>query len=226
MGSIYLRGIVQDGDGTAQTGQLAEIAQGGVLFLRGGPAIYITVNSGRWSNPDTWDEGEQPGPDDMAVVRHTVHAGYVRQNDNFATDENVRLDQINTGQTTEDAFVGKVLVDDTYAFDNPADYTGIATLMLGGDKTYQMNPNDTDMVDVGWGQYEFTNPGGFELEASSAPFTNLEQSEANSGTTANDVTNGLVIFAGATLIVDGNASSNDNQVNNLGKVVINEDDQN
>lgn len=51
---------------------------GSDLVLRGGPTTFYTIRDGRWSNPDTWDEGVQPGASDNAEVRHTVHAGYTR----------------------------------------------------------------------------------------------------------------------------------------------------
>ncbi len=51
------------------------------LILRAGPTIFYSIRDGRWSNPATWDEGAQPGANDDAVVRHTVHAGYPRLSD-------------------------------------------------------------------------------------------------------------------------------------------------
>jgi hypothetical protein len=56
----------------------AFFANGNDLLLRSGPTIFYTINNGRWSNPNTWDEGMEPGANDNAVVNHTVHVGYRR----------------------------------------------------------------------------------------------------------------------------------------------------
>lgn len=53
-------------------------ASGNDLLLRGGPTTFYTVNNGRWSNPNTWDEGVQPSASDNTVINHTVHVGYRR----------------------------------------------------------------------------------------------------------------------------------------------------
>jgi hypothetical protein len=70
---------------TAATVQLPNVANltddifaSNDLLLRGGPTTFITVNHGRWSNPDTWDEGVQPSTTDNAVVRHNVWVGMFR----------------------------------------------------------------------------------------------------------------------------------------------------
>jgi hypothetical protein len=58
------------------------IKSGNDLLLRGGPTIFYAVSSGRWSNPGTWDEGEQPGATDIAVINgYTVHAGFAGRSD-------------------------------------------------------------------------------------------------------------------------------------------------
>ncbi|MFC2130089.1 hypothetical protein ACFLSQ_01520 [Bacteroidota bacterium] len=64
---------------------------GNEVFLRGGPTWFITVACGRWSNGATWDEGVQPGPNDLTLVRHTVHAGFKRASDNHDVSERTHL---------------------------------------------------------------------------------------------------------------------------------------
>jgi len=64
---------------------------GNEVFLRGGPTWFITVACGRWSNGATWDEGVQPGPNDLCLVRHTVHAGFERASDNHDVSERTHL---------------------------------------------------------------------------------------------------------------------------------------
>lgn len=57
------------------------------LILRAGPGVVASVQPGRWSNPATWDAGEQPLAFDSVLVRHNVWAGFVRTNDNYTNDE-------------------------------------------------------------------------------------------------------------------------------------------
>lgn len=58
------------------------------LILRAGPGVVASVQPGRWSNPATWDAGEQPLAFDSVLVRHNVWAGFVRPgNDNYTNDE-------------------------------------------------------------------------------------------------------------------------------------------
>lgn len=67
-------------DGTAD----AEFLATNELTITFGPSVFTSIASGRWSNPATWDEGTQPGPDDETLIKHTVHIGYVRAGiDNF-----------------------------------------------------------------------------------------------------------------------------------------------
>ena len=67
------------------------VPDGDEVFLRGGPTWFITVNNGRWSNPNTWDEGIQPGPNDLCLVRHTCWAGFVNNLDGYTTNETEHL---------------------------------------------------------------------------------------------------------------------------------------
>jgi len=61
------------------------IKSGNDLIMRGIDVPIIAIANGRWSNPDTWDEGYQPdSTDEVQINGFTVHAGYVRQTDNFA----------------------------------------------------------------------------------------------------------------------------------------------
>jgi len=58
------------------------------MLLRGSRDVLRAIASGRWSNPFTWDEAREPEPVDRVVIDgFTVHAGYVRANDNYAIRE-------------------------------------------------------------------------------------------------------------------------------------------
>jgi hypothetical protein len=60
LGYIELAGI--RGTGTAAPNGRGFIASGNDLLLRGGPSVFYAIRSGRWSNPNTWDEGVEPSP--------------------------------------------------------------------------------------------------------------------------------------------------------------------
>jgi hypothetical protein len=112
LGSVQLPAMEYTGtdvDGLPDAGFFA----GNDLILRAGPAIWYSVNPGRWSNPDTWDEGTEPPTDAEVVVRHNVHAGFVRAVDAYATPEatpgamatkitiqNPNIDPVNFGNPT------------------------------------------------------------------------------------------------------------------------------
>jgi hypothetical protein len=86
LGYIQLEGI--RGTGTAVPNGFGYITSGNDLLLRGGPSVFYAIRSGRWSNPNTWDEGVEPSPSDEVVIDgFTVHAGYVRTIDNYAFNE-------------------------------------------------------------------------------------------------------------------------------------------
>ncbi|PKL80537.1 MAG: hypothetical protein CVV25_04315 [Ignavibacteriae bacterium HGW-Ignavibacteriae-4] len=85
LGSVKLPGITPTAaavDGLADGSFLS----GNDLILRAGPAIWYSVNPGRWSNPATWDEGTEPPTDAEVVIRHNVHAGFIRA-DGYPVDE-------------------------------------------------------------------------------------------------------------------------------------------
>jgi hypothetical protein len=133
--SVRLAAIRETGRAVAPQIALAEVADDNLLFLRGGPAEFISVRAGRWSNPATWDEGEQPGATDIVKIRNNVHIGFVRTGiDNFAGNEN---DAINTksGGTYPDRrnIAAKIIVNDEYTGTGTG--TEEATLIIGGDRT-------------------------------------------------------------------------------------------
>ncbi len=67
---------------TPGTTTLAQIGDPAPLFLRGGPTTFISITDGRWANPNTWDEGAEPGPGDFTIIATgtQVHAGGVGSN--------------------------------------------------------------------------------------------------------------------------------------------------
>lgn len=85
-GTVALPGITYtaaDVDGIGDAGFFSS----NELILRAGPGVVASVQPGRWSNPATWDAGEQPLAFDSVLVRHNVWAGFTRTIDGFAGDE-------------------------------------------------------------------------------------------------------------------------------------------
>jgi hypothetical protein len=66
-GISEITGNVPNGNGN--------FASGHEILLRTGPIEFISKTAGRWTNPNTWDEGSVPTEDDNAFVRHVVYAG-------------------------------------------------------------------------------------------------------------------------------------------------------
>lgn len=85
------------------------------LDITFGPSVFISIADGRWSNPGTWDEGAQPGPDDEVIIRSTVHVGYQRD-----IDANYGPTTAKSGTTGGNA-EGQWLTDN-FSY-NPADAT-------------------------------------------------------------------------------------------------------
>lgn len=86
-GSVALPGITYTAADVDAIGDAGFFASN-ELILRAGPGIVASINPGRWSNPATWDAGEQPLAFDSVLVRHNVWAGFTRTGlDNFSGDE-------------------------------------------------------------------------------------------------------------------------------------------
>ncbi|MFP4542682.1 MAG: beta strand repeat-containing protein [Candidatus Kapaibacterium sp.] len=80
------------------------------LLLRGGPTTFITITNGRWSNPGTWDEGIQPSSNDDAIVRHTVHVGFYRENLGEGADG--QINEFGVAQVTDQRLANDVTIED------------------------------------------------------------------------------------------------------------------
>lgn len=174
LGSVKLPGITPDSnpvDGLADGGFLA----GNDLILRAGPAIWYSVVPGRWSNPATWDEGVEPPTDAEVVVRHNVHAGFVRPIDGFTTDE-----------ATPGAMATKITVQAPNAtFPTP-------TLMIGSSDIVGTFATSTLAVPG------ITNPGRIIVEnvTTEVPLPSYAVEEVANN---NAYVAGLVVFGGAEI---------------------------
>lgn len=204
---VQLDGIRRSGDGGGLT-DLAEVDNPGTLFLRGGPTTYISINSGRWSNPNTWDEGEQPGYRDEAVVRHTVHIGYNRSIDNFGDNtigENIKLNNQRPGETISTGIASRILIDGAYG-DLSSNPSEVATLLTGNDVTVSLyNDNEGGAVE---------RTGYLDIAERNGALTGALTNGSNVGTTVTDGSNsfnrGFVVFAGSTFIVYNVTLNNNN----------------
>lgn len=80
------------------------------LLMRSGPTTFYTIAHGRWSNPNTWDEGVEPGANDNAVINHTVHVGYRRTGVDGGSSEGQIREGYATG--TKSALIRNVTIND------------------------------------------------------------------------------------------------------------------
>lgn len=62
-------------DGAANGGTIYTLSNNSNIVLTSKPMLFIAVNSGRWTNPNTWDEGAIPSSADNAELRTLVYAG-------------------------------------------------------------------------------------------------------------------------------------------------------
>ncbi len=128
--AITLATIRGTGGAVAPQSALAEVADNHGLFLRGGPALFISVRPGRWSNPATWDEGEQPGATDRAAIRHNVHIGFTSNVDGYSIDEDIVIAQKGPSPYTDKSTIAaEILINDK--FDDTALRSDKATLIVG-----------------------------------------------------------------------------------------------
>ena len=157
-------------DGTPDT----YFASGNDVLLRTGPAIIYAVENGRWSNPNTWDEGAEPTPIDQVVIDgYTVHVGFTRPNlDNWGDDETYPTQlasQVTIGSSPNSALV----------FGPPEDpWTN------GPKPTYYAFPSGTNIIIN-------NNTVSACYNTSSADFTTFAGND--------NPANGLVVFEGATV---------------------------
>ncbi len=205
--TVYYRGIRKDGDVGSNNYTLAGVAAGNVLFLRGGPTYFISVTSGRWANPSTWDENEQPGPDDIAVVKHNVHVGYVKSTDNYGINDDgtEEFDWITNqfgGSYVNTQLVSKIIIDEEYNdIGNP---TNVATLMVGQDVSMGIR-SDASLDGL------VPEHGSIQIKDNANIATlDLPSDLTTENTGAGEVNSGLIIYAGATFHVQRNFDLEDN----------------
>jgi hypothetical protein len=55
-------------------GTISEMTSNSDIIM-GTSTLFITVANGRWTNPNTWDEGIIPSANDNALIRHLVYVG-------------------------------------------------------------------------------------------------------------------------------------------------------
>ncbi|MER3329340.1 MAG: hypothetical protein RIF34_07165, partial [Candidatus Kapaibacterium sp.] len=146
------------------------------LILRAGPAIWYSVSPGRWSNPATWDEGVEPPTDAEVVIRHNVHAGFIRA-DGYAVDE-----------ATPSAMATKITIQ------TPTGPNFLTPTLLIGSSDITA-PFATSAVPVAG----ITNPGRIIVEnvAAEVPVPGGYATE-DTGAAVNFVA-GLVVFGGADI---------------------------
>ncbi len=74
LGQVSLAAILRSTSGTLPN-DIDKFFSSHDLILRAGPTTFYTVIDGRWTNPNTWDEGTQPSSIDNTEIRHAVYVG-------------------------------------------------------------------------------------------------------------------------------------------------------
>jgi hypothetical protein len=206
--TVYYRGIRQGGDVGSGNFILAGVDAGNVLFLRGGPTYFISKASGRWANPATWDENEQPGPNDIAVVKHNVHVGYTKSTDSYGANDDGTEEQAwigtFTGSFDNTELVSKIIIDEEY--NDVGNPTNIATLMVGQDVTMGIR-SDASLDGL------VPDHGSIQIKDNANIATIDKPSDLSTeDATATEVNSGLIVYAGATFLIQRNWEVGDNGV--------------
>ncbi len=66
--------VMTDNYGTP--GQIWEVSRQSDIVLTDEVGLMISIRHGRWSDPETWDEGRKPISEDNCIIRHVVYTGY------------------------------------------------------------------------------------------------------------------------------------------------------
>ncbi len=220
-----LEGITSENNGSP-TIELAKVANGGQFFLRGGPTWFITINDGRWSNPGTWDEGTQPGPNDLCLVRHTVHVGYVRAIDNYTGKED---DFLSTNFSTDEselaAFVwiysgtvGSTTYHGALMFGSGTGANDLATPHFG----LNSGASVSSVVAPYSGGPTTINSGDVFISALDGAQSNMpDLTQRNDASASTQVNGGLLIFSQSEFTIPS-LLTNNGLINNHGTLIIGE----
>jgi hypothetical protein len=162
LGYIQLAGI--QGTATAVPNGLGYITSGNDLLLRGGPSVFYPIASGRWSNPNTWDEGVEPSPSDEVVINgFTVHVGYVRAIDNYSVNEaypNQLAAKITIGSSPNSALLfGSTSGAKTFSLNVGAGVPGEIINNRAGTATITSGTPDTGSSPIDAGLVVYTTSG-------------------------------------------------------------------
>jgi hypothetical protein len=153
------------------------------LILRAGPGVVVSINPGRWSNPDTWDSGAEPLSFDSVVVRHNVWAGFVRDFDDYTEDE----------ATPDDLAAAINILTPDVTYPTP-------TLMLGysddtmGSATTETWGTNLDPLTSSQGRF---NVGDFSGVTEKLPTTGITE-EVDFAEADVDFVGGLIVFGNGT----------------------------
>ncbi|MBE2189844.1 MAG: hypothetical protein KGZ71_01115 [Desulfobulbaceae bacterium] len=150
LGQVSLAGILRAA-AQALPNDIDRFASGNDVILRAGPTTFYTVDDGRWTNPNTWDEGTQPSSLDDTELRHMVYVGIdgpfagtiggadntaanntLAESDHYGTDAAARTINIASGYANASLVIGNE--------DNPASYI-FSTSFASGSSFLNNNTN-------------------------------------------------------------------------------------
>ncbi len=189
LGYVSIAGIGNAPSGTVPNG-LGIFESGNDVLLRTGPTTFYTVASGRWTNPNTWDEGAIPQALDDAEIRHSVYVGIDAPfiNTHYVAGDGDNNSTNNT-KSEKDAYPSNVAAANRIEIASGFDK---AALIMGNEDNGDGYVFWTTYTGAG---YSFTNSN------STAPTVNygslnLDKSTYNSGSVFNGVW--LTEYVGAT----------------------------
>lgn len=188
---------------------IGDFASGNDLVLSAGPTTFYSIADGRWSNPNTWDEGGTPTSIDNVELRNTVFVGidapFINAAYNAANGDNNAANNTKS----EQSIYGNSAAANSIVVANIANAALIVGNEDNGDnwifKTAQITGNtlvnnNTNPSGVAFGTgiaakgtYAAANPGfsgiwvtPWGASATNAPILQTQQIQNNGGTVNNE----------------------------------------
>jgi hypothetical protein len=196
-------------EGAGAPGNNHQLYDGSAIALTDEQLPLISVRNGRWSDPQTWDEGRTPVTEDYALIRHIVYTGIYDGTNVFGARPWKKDEDLLTG-VTGGVLANRVRID---PIDITDDKTGPAVALVIGNNDIGWNDDPDNMSsrqpmlifgDISSG----TNQGLF--------IDNTAASTWNELTTAGNYStlNCLWLMTPSTLIPKGQAK----QISNSGSI--------
>lgn len=189
---------------------IGDFASGNDLVLSAGPTTFYSIADGRWTNPNTWDEGTLPTAIDNVELRNTVFAGIDAPFAGVVNGSGTDNVGANNTRSELDAYPGGVAQANMITIANKADFpTRNPAFILGNEdngagfvfKTAQLTGNT--LVNT-------------NTAASGAPFDPATGIAAKATFAANPGFSGIWVTPWNTGTAPGTPALQTNQIENAG----------